>query len=438
MIVGAVILLSLGGTATAGDPKVDFEKYTLPNGLEVILHQDNSVPLVAVDVWYHVGSGNEVPGRSGFAHLFEHMLFQGSVHVGEDKHFSILQNIGVSQVNGSTSTDRTNYYEVVPSNQLETALWLESDRMGYFLSIVTEKSFRNQVDVVRNERRQRVDNVPYGPSYMKRAEIAYSDKHPYKYGVIGRHQDLDAATLTDVKNFYYQWYTPANATLVVAGDFKKKDVKALVTKWFGTFPKSDKPSVSKVEVPDGAGKTVTVKEKLAKFPMLTMAWHTPAFFAPGDAEFDLLGNALGAEGTGRLHKKLVLETKLAQRVSVGQNSQQLSSMFTVSVLLRPGASVDEVKKIVEKEMANIRESGVTAKEFSRAVINFESQFVWGLQSLLARAELLQRYNHYVGDPGYLSKDLNRYRKTTSEKVRDMARKYLSPQRVFTIITAPTK
>ena len=233
----------------AADPVIAHEKYVLPNGLEVILAPDSTVPLVAVNVWYHVGSGYEVPGKTGFAHLFEHMLFQGSKNVGEDRHFDVLKNIGAGEVNGTTNPDRTNYYELVPSNQLETALWLESDRMSHLLELLTQKSLDNQIEVVRNERRQRYDNVPYGKARFALYEALYPEGHPYRYLTIGKHEDLVAASVDDVKNFFKTWYVPANATLTVAGDFDVPAAKALVEKWFGKFPKSVKPTPISIPAP---------------------------------------------------------------------------------------------------------------------------------------------------------------------------------------------
>jgi zinc protease len=436
------LFLGLGGAnharADSDLPKVEFERYNLDNGIEVILHQDNRVPLVAVDVWYHVGAGNEVLGRSGFAHLFEHMLFQGSKNVGEDKHFKILKNIGVSAVNGSTNTDRTNYYEVVPSHELETALWLESDRMGYLLPLLTQKSFDNQIDVVRNERRQRIDNVPYGTTLLARTKALYPKGHPYRYTVIGRHKDLAAATLDDVRNFYKTWYVPGNATLVVAGDFERDTAKELITKWFGSFPKSERPELTAVPVPEITRKRVKVKDKFAKLRMLTYSWHTPAFMKEGDAELDILAHTLGASGTGRLYQSLVHKRQLAQSVSVYQESKGFSSAFVIAVQLRSGASTKQVARLIQHELARVQKQPITQREFDRAVTSVESSFVWNLESLLSRAELLQRYNHYVGTPDYIRQDLERYTKSTPEKVRKMAKKYLTTDHRVEILTVPDK
>ena len=429
---------AISGADASADPAISFERYTLPNGLEVILHQDNSVPIVAVDVWYHVGSGNERVGRSGFAHLFEHMLFQGSEHVGEDRHFSVLKTVGATSVNGTTNTDRTNYFEVVPSHELEAALWLESDRLGYLLPMLTRKSLDNQIEVVRNERRQRIDNVPYGPSSMAMIENLYPEGHPYRFSVIGKHEDLSAASLDDVTDFYKTYYVPANATLAIAGDFEISEVKKLVDKWFGSFPKSIKPQAKKAPAfPVVKQVRKVVKDDFAKLEQITYAWHTPGYFVPGDAEFGILANALGANGTGRLYTALVHTQQLAQSVSVYQDSQEFSSVFVVEVTLKSNSKVQDVEKVLEMELGKITTTAISQREFDRAITRLESGFVWGLESVLARAEVLQRYNHYVDTPDYITKDLDRYRKSSPERVRELAAKYLSSSARVEIHTVPS-
>lgn len=418
------------------DPKIPFEKYTLDNGLEVILIQDQSVPLVAVSVWYHVGSGLESPGKSGFAHLFEHMLFQGSKHVGEDRHFDILQQIGASAINGTTNPDRTNYFEVVPSNQLETALWLESDRMGYLLPVLTQQSLANQIDVVRNERRQRYDNVPYGQTRLWLAELLYPEGHPYRYLTIGRHEDLEAATLDDVVAFYKTWYVPANATLTIAGDFEVATVKELVQRWFGGFPKSVKPTAVPVPAPTITKQRAEKTDTFAKLRQVQWAWHTPGTFAPGDAELDLLAAVLGGGEASRLYRRLVVEEQLAQSVSAYQGSQQFSSSFVVTVQLRSGADQARVEAIVAEELAKLRDEPMTDRELRRAVTRYEAGAVWGLESLLARAERLQSYNHFLGQPDGITFDLDRYRAATAATIRDYARQYLDPERGVVLVTLP--
>ena len=262
--------------------ELPFERYNLDNGMEVILHRDTSAPLVAVNLWYHVGSGDETPGKSGFAHLFEHMMFQGAKHIGEDVHFDTLKRIGASGINGTTNPDRTNYFEVVPSNQLETALWLESDRMGYMLDLLNEKSLANQRDVVRNERRQRYDNVPYGRARFAAAAAMYPEGHPYRYLTIGRHEDLEAASLEDVRGFFARWYAPSNATLVLSGDFDPAQAKGIVAKWFGTFPKIARPERSSADAPKlSKNERVEVQDPMAKLEQIQYTWVSPAMLGEG-------------------------------------------------------------------------------------------------------------------------------------------------------------
>ena len=419
----------------AADPKVPFEKYVLSNGLEVILHQDRRVPLVAVDVWYHVGSGDETVGKTGFAHLFEHMMFQGSTHVGEDQHFEILQKIGASEVNGSTNSDRTNYYEVVPANQIETALWLESDRMGWLLPLLNDASLGNQRDVVRNERRQRYDNVPYGKDRFASAAALFPEGHPLRYLTIGRHEDLERASAEDVKGFFRHWYRPSNATLVVAGDFDVAAAKKLVEKWFGDFPVTAKPVHRPIPYePLMAPKKETIADPLAKLRRLHYSWMTTGLYQPGDAELDILSSALGNGGTGRLWKILVHDKQLAQGVSVSQVSPQHT--FSVVIDLRSDADAAAVEKIVDEEIERVMHEPISTRELQRAVVEVEGSFVWRLEPLMARAELLQGYNHYVGNPDFITMDLDRYRKATAEGVRDAAAKYLSKSARAEIISLP--
>jgi zinc protease len=420
------------------DPVIPFERYTLDNGLEVILVADTRSPLVAVNLWYHVGSGNEQPGKSGFAHLFEHMLYQGSQHVGNDRYFPTMSQAGATEVNGSTNSDRTNYYGVVPSNQLETMLWLESDRMGYLLPTVNETSFRNQVEVVRNERRFRVDNEPYGKSEMALYDALYPGDHPYRYAVIGRHEDLDGATVGDVTAFFKTWYVPANATIALVGDFEVETAKRLVDKWFGRFPKSTKPVTVPVPPPAIQSKRIEVKDEFAKLRRITWAWHSPAMYQPGDAELDIASDILARTGTGRLYKLLVHERQLAQSVSADQDPGQFSSVFSISVTLRTGADEAEVRRLALAEIERLRREPATEREIQRTAAGRERSVVFRLESLMARAETLQRYNHYLGDPGRLSWDLDRFRKATPEAVRAAAAAALVPERRIEIVTVPSQ
>jgi zinc protease len=436
LLLAVAALGALASTARADDPKIKFEKFTLPNGLEVILAPDPSVPLVAVNVWYHVGSGDEVPGKTGFAHLFEHMMFQGSKNVGSDKHFPILRKLGSDEVNGTTNADRTNYFEVVPANQLETGLWLESDRMGHLLDVLDKGELDNQIDVVRNERRQRYDNVPYNKARFAMLAALYPEGHPYRYMTIGKHEDLVAASVDDVKSFFKTWYVPSNATLALVGDFDPAVAKQLVQKWFGSFPTSTKPKVVVVPAPVVPSQTITVDDPFAKLRQVTFAWHSPANFAPGDTELDIAASALTEEGTGRLYKSLVYDKQLAQSVRANQGGSTFSGVFSITVTLRSDADLAAVEKIVNDEVAKISREPLDAKELSRVVAAQESRAIYRLESLNARANVLQEYNQFLGDPDRITYGLDLYRKATAEQIRTAIAKYLSPDHEITVITNP--
>jgi predicted Zn-dependent peptidase len=425
-----------GERAVTEVPNIEFERYTLDNGLEVILHPDPTVPLVAVDVWYHVGSGDETPGKSGFAHLFEHMMFQGAKHIGADVHFELLRKIGASSINGTTNTDRTNYFEVVPSHHIETALWLESDRMGYMLDLLNEDSLGNQRDVVRNERRQRYDNVAYGQERFAVAAALYPEGHPYRYLTIGRHEDIEGASLKDVRGFFQKWYVPSNATLTLAGDFTPEEGKRLVDKWFGSFPKLDQPEH---EPPKAATLAETTRQELtdplARLLRVHYVWPSPANFAEGDTELEILARVLGARGWGRLHRRLVIEDELAQSVSVYQRGMGYTGEFHVVVAVRPGHTEKEVEPVLAEVLGEVKAKPIDRRELDRVANQIESGFVWGLEELLSRAERLQYFNHYTRDPGYTGKYLDEVRTRTPEGIRDVAAAVLGKPRVE-ILTRP--
>ncbi len=422
--------------APTEDLEIPFVKLTLDNGLEVVLHSDRRVPLVAVDVWYHVGSGDEEPGLSGFAHLFEHMMFQGAKHIGSDVHFDLLRKIGGTGVNGTTNKDRTNYYEVVPSHQIETALWLESDRMGYLLDLLDEESLQNQIDVVRNERRQRYDNVPFGRERFVVAAGLYPEGHPYRYLTIGKHEDIENAELADVRAFFKKWYVPSNATLVMSGDFDLAQGERLAKKWFGSFPALDKPQH---RVPVLPALTETKREELedpfAKYTRLHLAWHGPARFAEGDADLTVLSRVLAASGWGRLYKRLVLGSQAAQRVSAYQSAQGFSGEFHVVVDIKPGHALADVEAVVLEELARATSEPISDIELQRVINGVESGFVWGLEEVKGRAERLQFFNHYTGDPGYTQTYLEGFRSRTPATVLDAAKSVLTKPR-FEVVTRP--
>jgi zinc protease len=404
-------------------PHIAFEKYTLPNGLDVILSEDKRLPLVSVNLWYHVGPANEEAGRTGFAHLFEHMMFQGSKHVPPDTHFKFLESAGASEVNGTTDFDRTNYFETLPSNQLELALWLESDRMGYLLDKLDVAELTNQQDVVRNERRQSVENQPYGLAEEAVVHELYPAGHPYRANVMGSHQDIQAAKLEDVKKFFKQYYVPNNASLAIVGDFDKEPTKALVAKYFGTFKKGEPvPPVKATTPPITSERRLVVKERV-ELPRVYMTWLTPAFFKPGDADADMTATILGGGKSSRLYKDLVYQKQIAQDVTAGQQSLVLGSMFQIQVTARPGHTPEELEKAIDEELDKIRTAAPEQAEVERARNTFDTHLIEGLEKqggFGGVADRLQTYNEYVGTPDYLQQDLQRYDAVTPESVRAFA------------------
>lgn len=409
---------------------IPYEKYTLPNGLEVILSVDRKLPVVSVNVWYHVGAYHEQPGRTGFAHLFEHMMFQGSRNVADDVHIPMLEQLGATDLNGTTSFDRTNYFETVPTHHLETALWLESDRMGFLLDALTPEKLATQREVVKNERRQGTETAPYGLAREAAWHALFPLPHPYHGDVIGSMKDLDAATPEDVKDFFRKWYAPSNATLAVVGDFDVAKTKALIEKYFGSLPshpKPTRPEVASVKL----SKPVVIRheERVATLPLLSIQWLTPGYFEDGDATADVLATALGTGKASRLYRRLVLDKQLAQSVSVTQQSQGAQSVFTLDVVARPGVSTDALLKEVDAVLKDIRRNGITPEEIQRARTRYDTRTLAGLQSIGGfggKADVLQNYNHFVGEPSYVAQDLARYETVTPESVKLFARDTLRP------------
>jgi predicted Zn-dependent peptidase len=437
----AAVVLALGLPALAQEAKplepgrealaIPHEKYKLKNGLEVILSLDRKLPIVSVNIWYHVGAYHETQGRTGFAHLFEHMMFQGSKNVPDDVHISMLEQLGATDLNGTTNFDRTNYFQTVPSNHLETALWLESDRMGFLLDALTEEKLRTQKEVVKNERRQGTEAAPYGIAQEKMWHALFPLPHPYHGDVIGSMEDLEAATLEDVKSFFRTWYTPSNATLTIVGDFDVAKTKALVEKYFGSVPGAPRPQKPQVAPVKLTSETVIRhEEKVATLPLLTLAWHSPGYLTEGDATADVLATVLATGKASRLYKRLVLEKQIAQNVDAGQQSIGAQSVFSIEVVARPGVSTDTLRQEVDAVLEEIRKNGVTAEEVNRARTRFDTQFLAGLQSIGGfggKADVLQNYNHFVGEPSYVAQDLARYEAVTPEQVKRFATEQLRPQ-----------
>ena len=402
-------------------PAIAFEKYKLKNGLEVILSEDHRLPLVAVDLWYHVGPANEKPGRTGFAHLFEHMMFQGSKHAG-DKPFQVLESAGATLINGTTDFDRTNYFETMPSNQLELALWLESDRMGWLLDKLDEKKLANQRDVVRNERRQG-ESQPYEVVNEGLWHELFPQGHPYYGDVIGSHQDIESAELTDVRDFFKTYYAPNNATIAIVGDYDAKTIKPLVEKYFGAIPSGPAPEKITATQPEiTSEKKVTITDRIS-LPRIYMAWQTPAIFKPGDAELDLFQYILGGGRSSRLYKKLVYEKQIAQSVSAQQQNLLLGSVFQIEATAKPNIKLEDLQAAIEEELKDVQTNGVTQAELNRARNTIVTRRIGNLQRLGGFggvADQLNFYNHYTGDPGFLAKDVDRYQNATPQSVQKYA------------------
>lgn len=424
-----------GGPAKPSLPAIVAEKTKLANGLEVIFEEDHRTPIVTVNLWYHVGSKDEEPRRNGFAHLFEHVMFQGSKHVPEDTYFRFLEKAGATSINGTTNLDRTNYFETVPANQLELALWLESDRMGFLLDHADEATFKSQREVVKNERRQNYENAPYGLvlSFV-RAEL-FPESHPYHLLTIGTPADLDAASIDDVRAFFRKYYVPNNATLVLSGDFDRKKAAALVEKYFGPIPRGADVTRPKPVPVKHPGETRLEVEAGVELARAQVAWPTPAFFAPGDAELDLVAHALASGKTSRLYKRLVYELQIAQSVSAHQSSSELASVFEIVATARPGHTGEELLKVIDEELAKLRTGGVTEEELARGKTSMVADVVFELERSSSRANRLNSYNHYVGDPNYLAKDVARITTATKAKVDEALRTHLPEKdRVVTIVT----
>ncbi|HEX8398039.1 MAG TPA: pitrilysin family protein [Pyrinomonadaceae bacterium] len=420
------------------NPSVNYEEFRLPNGLRVIMHVDKSTPIVTTNVWYHVGSKNEVAGRTGFAHLFEHMMFQGSKHHDKD-YFAPLQEAGGS-LNGSTNADRTNYWEVVPSNFLETALWLESDRMAYLTEAMTMEKLNNQRDVVKNEKRQNYDNRPYGTVGARIAEIMYPKGHPYSWLTIGSLDDLTAASMEDVKGFFREYYVPNNAVLAIAGDFDPKEARKLVEKYFAPIPKGADIKRPNPAAPRFDKEIRTGMEDSVQLPRLYMAWHTVPQYTPDEAALDMLGTILSSGRGSRLQSNLIYAKQIAQDVGAGNNSREIAGQFQISSTARPGKSLEEIEREINAEIERLKKEPPTAEEMERALNARESGFIYNLQTVGGfggKADQLNSYATFVGKPDFFGEDLARYRKVTPADITRVANAYLTDKRlVFTVTPRP--
>lgn len=403
---------------------IDYEKYKLNNGLEVILYKDSSLPLVAVNIWYKVGSAYEVKGKTGLAHLFEHMMFQGSENVPKEMHFRYIQESG-GTLNGSTSFDRTNYYEKVPSNYLELALWLESDRMGYFLNSLTQEKLDNQKSVVANERLERYDNQPYGLAWEIIINNLYPKGHPYSWATIGFLDDIKSYTLEDVKNFFTTYYTPNNAALVVAGDFETDKTKKLIDKHFSEI----NSSIHKKE-PDELS-FILDRNILIEHPdnvqldRLYLAWSTDKIYSDDDPVLDVLADVLSGSKNSRLYKRLVFDDQIAQDVSVFQFSAKFAGHFMIISTAKPNISLDRIKDVIFEEINKISSEGINDKELTKTKNGIKANYIYSMQSIDTIADRLNMYNYYLNDPNKFNYDIERYNKIEKSAIADACSKYLS-------------
>jgi zinc protease len=436
------VVLSAGAIAlpAAAQTKIEvpYTLFTLPNGLHVIVHEDHSVPIVTVNMWYHVGSSRERPGRTGFAHLFEHLMFMGSGHVKAGEFDNLLETAGGTN-NGSTENDRTNYWINVPSNALELALFLESDRMGFLLDSMTPQTVDAQRDVVKNERRQSYENRPYGMADITLTEMLFPEGHPYHWPVIGYMPDLTAASYEDVVAFFKKYYAPSNASLVVAGDVSTADARRLVEKWFGDVKPG--PPAEPATIP-GAVLTGVQKKSMTdrvQLPRLYLAWLTPRHLEPGDAALDVVADVLAGGKNSRLYKRLVYDLQIAQDVSAQQASGRLGSYFQIEVTPRPGHTTDEMQKIVDEEIAKLQREPPTPHELERSLNQIESSFYNRMERVGGfggKADQLNAYYTETGDPDWFNEDLSRYRALAPSDIRAAADSFLPLGRRVELTVVP--
>lgn len=418
--------------------QLPIETFRLSNGLLVTLSRDNTAPIVAVNLWYHVGSGNEREGRTGFAHLFEHMLFQGSEHVGANEHFELVQRAG-GTLNGSTWLERTNYFETVPSNQLELALWLEADRMGALLPAMTQQKLDTQRDVVKNERRWSVDNQPYGTWWEKLPALAFPSSHPFHHSLIGSMEDLSEASLEDVEQFFRTFYTPDNAVLSIAGDFDPVEARALVEKYFGSIPQgAGSPVLENVEVPERFGETLRlVVEDDISLPRLYMAFRSPVFGSAGYYTASVTGAILGMRQGSRLYQSLVRERQIAADASAFTfDLSKGSDLLVLDVTARPEVSAERLESEVEREVDELISSGVSDEELERAVALIQTDMITALQSASERADRLSMFATLLGDPRLLNEQADRYREVNVARVNEFARSRLGADNRAKLLYVP--
>ena len=436
-----VLLALLTSPLSAQSPaplQVPYRQFTLANGLNVILHRDTSIPVVAVNMWYYVGSANEKPGRTGFAHLFEHLMFEGSKHVPEGQFDILLEGAGGDN-NGSTANDRTNYVIDVPSNAVELALFLESDRMGYLLDTMSPQRVNGQRDVVKNERRQSYENRPYGMASIELDKMLWPSNHPYSWPTIGYMEDLTAASYEDVVEFFKKYYAPNNASLVIAGDIDFDRTRALVEKWFGEIARGAvvEPIAPPAAILTGVQKK-TLTDKVA-LPRLYLAWLTPRFYAPGDSALDITSSVLAGGKNSRLYKRLVYDMQIAQDVSAFQQSAALGSQFQIVATARSGHTAEELKTVIDEELDRLLRDGPDPREVQRAINQMEASFYERMEKVGGfggKADQLNAYKFAGGGPDYFAEDLARYTSLSPADIQSAAAQWLPADRRVELVVEP--
>jgi len=420
--------------------KLPFEKFRLKNGLTVLLHQDRSVPLVSSNLWYHVGPANEPAKRSGFAHLFEHLMFEGSRHVGR-AFDTLLESVGATNVNGTTSWDRTNYFETVPREQLELLLWIESDRMGFMLDGLDQTRLDVQRDVVKNERRQSYENAPYGPSSLALLDTLFPAGTPYHGAIIGSMADLSAATLDDVREFFRTYYAPSNATLALAGDFELEPTRALITRYFETLPDRPRPSARSQPIPPPSPQRLIVKEPV-ELARVAFGFITPPAYTPDDPVLEVTMAVLAGGKATRLYRSLVVEKKLASEVDAALDSNQLASSSVISATVTSGKPVADVERALSLVLEGLGKQGPTSTELDRAKRRILLNVVGNLELLngpggeSGRAGILQRFDHYRGDPGYFAEWVRQLANVSAADVQRVITAHLGPEHRVVVVTEP--
>lgn len=432
-VLPLILSMALGGVSQV--PDLPVEQYQLSNGLTVLLSEDHSLPVVSLEVMYLVGSGHERVHRTGFAHLFEHLMFQGSEHYNQE-YFTPYTPIG-GRVNGTTSRDRTNFFETVPSNYLETPLWMESDRMQHLMPALTQEKLDNQREVVKNERRQRYENAPYGMAHVYLGEAMYPKGHPYRHTAIGSHEDLTAATLDDVRAFFENYYVPANAVLALVGDFSMRLAKAQIEQYFGKIPAGTRAATPTAVQPVSKAAYLQ-KEDDVPLPRIYLAWHSPALYADGDAELDLLSTMLVGGKSSRLYKPLVYEQKVAKSIQAYQYSQRLSSTYVIEATAAPGQSVEALYSALVKALTEALKAPPTEQELARAKSGYKKGFYGRVEGVQSRASTLASYYLMRGNANSLSFDLARYTSATTQGVSKTAVEVLQLDQALRLDIVPRK